>query len=181
MDTSSDFNLLSTAAHHIRNDIDSRGSQWKDSEFEWIIYLPSGSKGKLGKLLIQQWVALKGLSVEKSPDSEADLLINGHRVEIKFSTLWDKGCYKFQQIRNQNYDFCICLGISPSTAHCWVISKKQLITYVIGHLGQHTGLKGTETAWFPVYPNNPPDWLLSSGGSLDEAFDVLKPLSKKKK
>jgi hypothetical protein len=102
---------------------------------EWVLRLPAGSKGKLGKLLVYQWCALKGLSVDRSRDSEADMLINGHRVEVKFSTLWQSGIYKFQQIRDQNYEYSVCLGVSPFEAHCWVISKAILLQYVIGHMG----------------------------------------------
>jgi hypothetical protein len=154
---------------------------WKGSPFEWVLRLPPGTKGKLGKQLVLQWCALKELAVDKSPDSDADMLINGHRVEVKFSTLWEKGFYKFQQIRDQDYEYSICLGISPFDAHCWVISKKILKIYVIRHLGQHTGSSGQETAWFPVNPLNPPDWLSSCGGTLEKAFSVLKPLSSRKK
>ena len=69
--------------------------------------LPTGSKGSLGKRLVKQWCALKELAVDRSPDSDADMLINGHRVEIKFSTLWEAGIYKFQKIRDQNYEYCL--------------------------------------------------------------------------
>lgn len=175
-----ELDLLASAADYIRKDIEVIDSQWHNSRFEWIINLPSGSKGKLGKLLVQQWCALKGLSVDKSPDSQADLLINGHRVEIKFSTLWKNGIYKFQQIRDQNYDYCIFIGISPSTAHCWVIKKSILLKHVIGHLGQHTGLKGKDTAWVAVNPNDPPPYIKNLGGSLDEAYSILKSLSNRK-
>lgn len=50
-------------------------------------------------------------------------IIAGRRVEIKFSTLWESGLYTFQKIRDQNYEFVVCLRISPFDAHCWVISK----------------------------------------------------------
>lgn len=177
--TTPDFNLLASAATYIRNDLENDYAAWENSPFEWVLRLPAGSKGKLGKHLVYQWCALKGLSVDRSPDSEADMTINGHRVEIKFSTLWRGrvGIYKFQQIRDQNYEYSVCLGISPFDAHCWVISKSILRQYVIGHLGQHTGSGGQETAWFSVNPNNPPDWLLPYGGTLDRAFVVLNSLS----
>lgn len=175
--TISDFELLATAANYIRSDFQQDDLAWEGSPFEWVLRLPPGSKGKLGKQLVFQWCALKGLAVDRSPDSEADMLINGHRVEIKFSTLWKVGIYKFQQIREQNYEYSVCLGISPCEAHCWVVSKSVLRLNVIGHLGQHTGLSGQETAWFPVNPNKPPDWLLPCGGTLDQAFLVLKNLS----
>ena len=177
-DTPTDFELLATIANYIRKDIEQENTAWLESPFLWVLGLPAGSKGKLGKHLIYSWCALKGISVERSPDSEADMLINKHRVEIKFSTLWKSGIYKFQQIRNQNYDYSVCLGISPFEAHCWVISKQILLENVIGHLGQHTGIKGIETAWFSVNPISPPIWIKPYGGSLDKAFVVLKSLSK---
>lgn len=73
----------------------------------------------------------------------------------------------------------ICLGISPSSAHCWVISKETLLEHVIGHQPQHTGSGGTETFWFEVIPDNPPEWLKDSGGSLEQAFNVLKKLGRR--
>src|ERR1051326_1971031 len=110
---SAEFELLATAANFIKAEFKKEDSPWAGSQFEWALKLPSASKGKLGKRLIYQWCAVKGLSIDSSPDSEADMLINGHRVEIKFSTLWEANIYKFQQIRDQNYEYAVCLGISP--------------------------------------------------------------------
>ena len=174
------FELLATASSYLRKDFEEENKLWESSPFEWILHLPAGSKGKLGKQLIYQWCALKNLTVGTCNDSEADMLINGHRVEVKFSTLWKAGIYKFQQIRDQNYEYSVCLGISPFDAHCWVISKSILKKFVIGHLGQHTGKSGIETAWLQVNPLSPPDWLKDRGGSLDQAFNLLKTLSSRK-
>ncbi|HMD90206.1 MAG TPA: hypothetical protein VKF38_13670 [Anaerolineaceae bacterium] len=175
-----DFKLLATASSYLRKDFEEGYTEWLNSPFEWILHLPAGSKGKLGKHLIYQWCALKGLSVDRCTDSEADMLINGHRVEVKFSTLWKSGIYKFQQIRDQNYEYSVCLGISPFEAHCWVLSKAVLKRYVIGHLGQHTGNEGKETAWITVDPKNPLDWIRPYGGTLEQAFVVLRNLSHRK-
>ncbi len=106
------------------------------------------------------------------------MLVNKHRVEIKFSTLWKSGIYKFQQIHDQNYEYAVCLGISPKEAHCWVIKKDILYKNVIGHLGQHTGTGSKETAWITIVPSNPPEWLSGCGGTLSSAYEVLKNLSK---
>jgi hypothetical protein len=179
-DKNTEFELLATAANFIRPEFVKPTSSWAGSQFEWVLTLPSASKGKLGKRLVYQWCALRGLSIDSSPDSQADMLINGHRVEIKFSTLWESGIYKFQQIRDQNYEYAVCLGISPFEAHCWVASKSVLKKHVIGHMGQHTGSSGQETAWFAVVPLSPPEWLLPYGGTLDQAYKVLKSLSNKK-
>ena len=175
-----EFEFLGSLATLIRKDFEKQDEAWEGSPFQWIRVLPSGSKGKFGKQLVASWCAAKGLLIDSSGDPEADFLINKHRVEIKFSTLWKSGIYKFQQIRDQNYEYIICLGISPFEAHCWVINKDILNQYVIGHLPQHTGAGATETFWLQVYPNNPPDWLRECGGTLDEAFKVLKSLSPKR-
>ncbi|NUM46438.1 MAG: hypothetical protein HUU38_17180 [Anaerolineales bacterium] len=176
-----DFELFASITTHIRSEFVELDESWKDSPFAWIHSLSSGSRGKLGKRLVSAWCASKGLLIDSSPDSDADLLVNGHRIEIKFSTLWKSGIYKFQQIRDQNYEFVICLGISPFDAHCWVINKNLLYEYIIGHKPQHKGAKGTDTFWFSVKPNNPPDWLLSTGGTLNEAFEILKGLKRIRK
>jgi hypothetical protein len=178
-ESTSDFKLLATASSYIRKDFEEGNKEWANSPFEWILDLPAGSKGRLGKLLVYQWSALKGLAVDRCTDSEADMLINGHRVEVKFSTLWKSGIYKFQQIRDQNYEYSVCLGISPFEAHCWVLSKAVLKRYVIGHLGQHTGSYGKETAWITIDPKMPPDWAAKLGGTLDNAFIVLKGFSRR--
>lgn len=177
---SAEFELLATAANFIKKDFEKKSLAWKGSPFEWVITLPSSSKGALGKRLVYQWCALMDLAVDKSPDSDADMTVNGHRVEVKFSTLWESGIYKFQQIRDQNYEYGIFLGVSPFQAHCWVISKEILKKHVIGHLGQHTGSTGQETSWLTVIPNNPPEWLNSCGGTLEQAFVVLRSLSRRR-
>lgn len=178
--TNADFDLLASAAKFIEKEVIKDNVAWHGSPFEWVLRLPAGSKGMLGKRLVKQWCALKELAVDRSPDSDADMLINGHRVEIKFSTLWKVGIYKFQQIREQNYEYSVLLGVSPFEAHCWVVSKPILRKYVIGHMGQHTGSSGQETAWLTVTPHSPPDWLVPCGGTLDQAYSVLKSLSHKK-
>lgn len=85
----------------------------------------------------------------KSPDSDADRNIAGTRAEIKFSTLWKSGVYKFQQLRDQNYQVAVCLGIGPFDAHCWAIPK----TFIMQNWGkaegltpQHGGARGPDTA-----------------------------------
>ena len=175
--TDTEFDLLATTAIYLREEIESNIDQWAGSQFEWIISLPSATKGRFGKRLVESWCASKGHTINPSGDSEADYIINGRRVVIKFSTLWKSEIYKFQQVRDQNYEFLICLGVSPFQAHCWVISKRILIDHVIGHTPQHLGSQGTDTFWISVTPNDPDDWLLECGGSLRLANEILSSLS----
>ncbi len=153
-------------------------SEWKDSPFLWVKDISAPRrKGALGERLVAGWCAAKGMNVCRSPDSEADRVIENQRVEIKFSLKWENGSYTFQQIRDQNYDHLVCLGISPFMAHCWVISK-QAVLQEWGDPGgyitsQHTGGSGTDTAWFTVNPQAPPPNLNVCGGSLAAAFSII--------
>jgi hypothetical protein len=66
---------------------------WDGSPFAWIRSRPSRQRGAIGERLVAGWCAAKGLDVTRAPDSECDRLIEGLRVEIKFSTLWQSGIY----------------------------------------------------------------------------------------
>lgn len=147
---------------------------WADSPFAWIKTRPSRQVGKIGEELVARWCEGLGLDVTATRDSQADRVIAGRRVEIKFSTLWASGTYTFQQLRDQDYAFAICLGVSPHDAHAWVVSKAVLRERVIGHTPQHTGKIGTDTFWFSVDPAAPPHWLAPYGGNLERAAEILR-------
>jgi hypothetical protein len=168
--------MLATIASTLKGDYVREGEAdlWEGSPFAWIRTRPSRQVGKIGEQLLAGWCAAKGLDVTSSGDSEADRVIAGRRVEIKFSTLWQSGVYKFQQIRDQNYDFAICLGISPFDAHCWVISKTLLRQHVIGYTPQHTGKGGTDTFWLSFPATAPPLWLNACGGRLADAYEIMR-------
>jgi site-specific DNA-methyltransferase (adenine-specific) len=170
VETNLDFQLLSSAAKYIQSALIADDEKWENSPFHWVLQLPAAKKGKLGRHLIYTWCASKGLTIDKVSDTDANLLINGHRIATKFSTLWEKGIYKFQQIRNQGYDFLVCLGISPYEVHCWVFDRE----YVVQHAKvQHK--KGSEY-WFSINPEKPPEWAKNYGGTLEQAYKILKTL-----
>lgn len=169
--------LLASLAQTIRDDYADDESLWADSPFGWIKTRPSRQVGAIGEKLVAGWLAAKGCDVTRSPDPEADRIVNGQSVEIKFSTLWANGTYTFQQIRDQNYDGMLCLGISPFAAHAWYVPKPKLMALwkkngVIA--GQHGGRTGGDTAWITVDPTNPPKWLLRFGGKLSEVAAALR-------
>jgi hypothetical protein len=174
--TDPDVLRLASLASTLKGDYVREGASdpWAGSPFAWIRTRSSRQRGKVGEQLVAGWCAAKGLDVVATGDVEADRVIAGRRVEVKFSTLWESGVYKFQQIRDQNYDFVLCLGVSPFNAHCWVISKGTLREHVIGHTPQHRGKRGTDTFWLSFKPSDPPGWLVSCGGRLAEAYTILK-------
>ena len=154
---------------------------WDGSPFEWLKGgLASRRKGVAFEELVSEWCVAKGLHVTKSPDSDADRIIDGLRAEIKGSTLWKGSAYTFQQIRDQNYDIVVCLGISPFDAHCWVMLKDDIMALRDEGLisPQHGGSRGSDTLWINgVNPKNPPDWIRPYGGTLSAGFAQLRSLT----
>ena len=105
--------------------------------------------------------------------------MEGFRTEIKFSTLWANQSYKFQQIRDQDYQLLVCLGVSPFTAHAWVFEKEFLVSntgLVTGLSHQHGGAEGRDTAWLSVSPTDVHPWMDAYGGDLAAAIRRLRSL-----
>ncbi len=171
--------LLVSASEDLKADYPVDISQWEGSPFEWIISRPARQRGKIGEQLVSRWCRAMGFRVERSPDQEADRIVEGRRTEIKFSSRWKSGKYTFQQLRDQDYEIVICLGLSPFDAHCWVLTKDTVMQKWRAEDAvrtQHGGRTGSDTAWFKVDPLNAPTWLRSRGGSLSAAFKVLQRL-----
>lgn len=175
-----EVSLIAALADSLRKDYEEdEDSAWSSSPFGWIKTRPSRQVGTIGEKLVAGWAAAHDFNVVRSPDSDADRIIEGVRTEIKFSTLWRQGFYKFQQIRDQRYDLLICLGVSPHDAHSWVFRKEELVPK-IGKVeclaNQHGGSAGTDTAWLSVDPSDPPTWVTAYGGSLGGALERLRAI-----
>lgn len=172
---STEFQMLAATASYLQNYLEEQSDLWKNSPFEWVLQLPARKKGKLGRQLLASWLAAKDISGETSGDASETLIIKNNRFAIKFSTIWANGVYKFQQIRPDGYDYVICLGISPFEAHCWVLEREYAIKNA---QKQHKTAEGAEY-WITIDPKKPKDWILSYGGSLDDAFKIIKKVIKK--
>lgn len=174
--SSKEYNELAQISLTLQQEYLQENQAWNGSPFEWITHVRSSRKrGVIGEKIISMWLASYDFNVVRSPDTDADRIIENKRVEIKFSTLWETGSYTFQQIRDQNYDFAIMLGLSPHDAHCWVIKKDEIIRlWKIEHLieGQHTGKAGVDTAWIHIQPDNE-NILIPYGGNLRKALDLI--------
>ena len=175
-----DVRCLASISDSMRDEYDEDSAAWKDSPFAWIRTQQSRRKGAIFESLVSKWCTARKLSVTRSGDSDADRIVEGLRVEIKGSTLWKAGRYKFQQLRDQDYDVVICLGISPFDVHCWTIPKEEIMRrWRSGEISpQHGGRSGTDTAWIDVEPSSPPEWLRRWGGRLSEGYDVLRRLTR---
>jgi hypothetical protein len=160
-----EYNELVEISQSLSREYKNKKKQWIGSPFEWIKYQSSRSIGAIGEKIVASWLAMHDFNVVRSPDSEADRVVDGKRVEIKFSTQWENGTYLFEQLRDQNYEFAIFLGVSPNDAHCWVIPKADIVRMwkVERTLPpQHGGEEGEDTAWARLSP-------AASGAAQDEA------------
>jgi hypothetical protein len=174
--TDPDVVLLATIATTLMPDyINPAEDPWAGSPFAWIKTRPSRQVGKIGEQLVAGWAAAKGLDVIRTGDSDADRVINGRRVEIKFSTLWAGGGYTFQQIRDQRYEVALFLGLSPFSASAWVVPKPVLMErpFRPGLSHQHGGRAGTDTVWLQFPVTRAPAWLSEFGGPLAAAYALL--------
>ena len=105
--------------------------------------------------------------------------INKKLIQIKTSSLWRGGFYKFQQIRRTDkFDLLFCFGISPGNVHCWII-ERYLIINDIGFWEDFEGLENQHaneetTRWLKVNPKNVADSLKPWGGELDVALEGFK-------
>ena len=148
-----------------------KDSEWVNSPFKWIRGLASRRRGKVGEEIIARWLTVEGLEIGSPAGTDSDLMVNGVRVEVKMSTLWEVGTYTFQQIRDQDYAFLICLGLSPVEAHCWVLPKDLAMANASP---QHGGRDGRDTYWFRVDPKAPAAWLRPQDGDLDAALELIR-------
>ena len=95
--------LLAALAQGLKSEYETEEDlSWSQSPFGWIKGQASRRKGAIGEKLVAGWCAARDINVLRSPDAEADRILEGFRTEIKFSTLWANQSYKFQQIRDQD-------------------------------------------------------------------------------
>jgi hypothetical protein len=148
---------------------DAESDPWVHSPFAFIRTLPSARRGKVGEQMVEDLLSGAGYPVLPREDPSHDRVVGGYRVEVKLSTLWASGVYTFQQLRDQNYQYLVLLGLSPNSAHAWLVAKDVALSATTP---QHGGAAGTDTRWASVDPSDPPGWLAGYGGDLGSFFTV---------
>jgi site-specific DNA-methyltransferase (adenine-specific) len=167
-----EFEMLAAMASKFQGELEDKSELWKGSPFEWILQFSARQKSTFGRQLVAAWCESKGLLTTKPKESSESLIINDRKISIKFSTLWTNGIYKFQQIRQDGYDYVLCFGISPNEAHCWIFDRE----YVIKNATQQH--KGSAEYWIAINPKSPPEWVVKFGGNLEQAFEIIDGLEK---
>lgn len=138
--------MLSIAKKH---NVDSK---WIDSKFGHIKYLGNTSKGQIGESFILQYCKELGFTVSDEGNrlGTHDILINDKKVEIKTATEDVTGSFQFNHLRlDYQYEFVVCLGISPNKILFGIYTKSDLVTGKAGNLvsmgaGQNSSFKLTK-------------------------------------
>ena len=144
---------------------------WLNSPYKWLRELQSRTRGKAGEQIIAGWLKSEGFNVGKASSSNSDRSVELTQVEIKFSTQWDTGEFRFQQIRDQDYKYMILLGVLPREVKIWILPKKVALKH---SAPQHTGKTGAETRWLVFDAQNPPKWLSRYGGEISRAVTAVR-------
>lgn len=147
---------------------------WADSPFNWIRQEAPGTKGRIGRELARYILESLGIAVGSAGTG---LTANTVPIRVKLSLEWGAGAFKFQQIRDEPFEYVFCLGIYPEGVYGWLIPREDLIVDGVwqersGLTPQHGGIAGTDTYWLSVDPANPPGWLSTYGGTL-VAFETV--------
>jgi hypothetical protein len=162
-------------------------AEWSGHSLQWIRTKPSARIGKIGRLFVKAICENSGLQAKTKGYSlvvadKRPLVVAGKEIQVRFSTGWSGGGFKFEQLRYESYLAVFCLGITPKRAYGWVIPKniifdtKGVLLKKPALTTQHKGKGGSDTAWINVDVQSIPPWMEDHGGSLADATDHLKSL-----
>ena len=140
------------------------------TDLNFVRSLSSSSFGAHGRRELLSFLFKHGFKLgEKERGVPYHAMINGKEIVIKISTIWKGGkSYVFQQIKEDGWDYLLCLGISPEYDHLWIMSSEGIDKIP----GQHTGAGAKETKWIHISPEEmKPDYL--EGGTLEEGLEAI--------
>ena len=129
-----------------------RQSIWYGSRFEQLRNMSSRKKGAEGEKMCSEIMTSLGHEVKKPESKEHDRIITPWKTEIKLSTSWNEELDNFtwQQLRNQDYERCIFIGVNPEQLKMWWCTKDDLFEHVISKDSkrQHAGKDGEQDLYW---------------------------------
>ena len=140
------------------------------TDLSFVRSLSSSSFGAHGRRELLIFLSKHGFQVgKKAGEGHYHAMINDKKVVIKISTIWKGGkSYVFQQIKDGDWDYLLCFGISSTEDNLWIMSREDIYTIP----GQHTGMGAKETKWIHISPEEiKPDYL--KGGTLGEGLEAI--------
>ena len=158
-----------------------QNSIWNGSTFELAKNMGPKSKGAWGERLTCDILESFGAKVPrdkkgknkkpKGAGSDYDVWVNGKKIEVKTSFAWDDTPDKFvwQQIRDQDYEYIVFIGVNPGECKAWWATKDDIVDNIFGEdsYRQHGGSSGMQDLY----------WIQTAalvGGELPEWFKPIK-------
>ena len=172
-----DFTWVKNAGYDFLKDVDDPSVEWS-IPFDTIVNLPSGTKGRFGRFLVNKCFTDAGLTVSRRPledRGEYDWVINDFRVGVKTSFEGQNGVWFFQQIRYpENYDYLCCIGISPDKVKCFILHSREIEELIKTEelMRQHSGNEW----WCYIDVGVNPGWYLGDA-TLDMAIEIFSKCS----
>lgn len=165
---SEDSALIAELGEAIRPEIKQPPNPYAGSRFQWMRPKAPATKGLIARRIVRLWAERAGLEIADRLNSEHDFLINGSKIVVKLSMLWSGTSIRFQQLKDQDYEYVCLLGLEPHAVRLWVVPKGEALRK---GRPQHAG--GDDTTWIQFKAGSPPSWLSSYGGSLEKARSLL--------
>lgn len=158
--------ILSSNVKHFSEVIKTK---WTGSKFEVIKNLPTTHKGDFGEDFVTELlneVSIKAERVNKGKGT-FDVLAGSKKLEIKLATEDTKGKFQFNGIKKDiDYDYVLCLGVSPNELWFNLFSKKQcqdLTTSMVkdgSETFKLTASKSQKSKWYVKQLTNEYDFAL---------------------
>jgi hypothetical protein len=157
------------------NICNNKSKYWDGSLFAPFRQISSSrKKGAVGELMVAQLMTSLGHKVPYNSKgkpkkilpynnvTDYDIEVDGYKVEVKTSSAWNETDYdfKFQQIRNQDYDRIIFQGLNNNNAKVWWATKGDLAKHIFGRdeYRQHGGKSGKQELYWIKTTDSIPSW-----------------------
>jgi hypothetical protein len=151
-----------------------QNSVWVGSIFEHHKGLSSKAKGSWGERLACDILEGLGANVprrkngkNKKPQgsgTDFDIYVDNKKIEVKTSFAWDEteDSFTWQQIRDQEYEYILFVGVNPNECKAWFATKNDLIKNIFGRneYRQHAGKDGEQDLYWIQTKGDILDWFI---------------------
>jgi hypothetical protein len=141
---------LAGLAADLSGDFTEPADDWDDSPYLWLKQLPPVSRGRAAAALLHRWCQHLGIPATANPKAPTELSTPAGTVQVKSSTLWSAGEYRFQAVRPGHHTHLALLGISPHRAHLWVLPSGLALAH-------RDNVRG-DAGWITLTPTRPAAW-----------------------
>ena len=118
-----DFTKIQNFGHDFLDTVPNTKVGWPPP-FDKLSILPSPTKGRFGRSIVNKFFSEKGLNVSQIGYI---MIINELQVSIKTAFESEKGRWFFEQIQeHQTYDYLCCIGMSTKSVMFFIFHKSEI-------------------------------------------------------